>query len=349
MGFFEIFTGALAALYAVIPSYGVAIILLTLGVRILLLPLSIKQTRSMREMQMIQPEIKRLQKKYKGDRQKMNQELMALYKEHGVNPFGGCLPLLMQMPVFIALFYVIRTPLAYMGYHAPEDPGNGVATLASYIPNQVSGLLQTIQESSLAQDLHDHALRVNTFLGLRLDCSPSQVLSSGSDATTTGVGCGEGVLNALPYILLLLFMGATTYYQQRQMQASRGTGDPQQQQMQMIMKIMPLVLVVFGFGFPTGVVLYWVTTNVWTIVQQRIILKAAPPIVAPAKPAATKAKAAEGSKKKTTSGDKAKKDGAGKKPVQGGPGKPAKKSPAKKSPATTGGPSPHSSKKKKKR
>ena len=78
--------------YGIIPSYGLAIILLTLAVRILLLPLSIKQTRSMREMQRIQPEIKKIQAKYKGNRQKMNEEMMALYKEHGVNPLGGCLP-----------------------------------------------------------------------------------------------------------------------------------------------------------------------------------------------------------------------------------------------------------------
>ena len=114
MGFFEPFAGMLAGFYALVPSYGLAIILMTLVSRIVLLPLSIKSTKSMREMQVIQPEIKRLQKKYKGDRQKLNTEMMALYKEHGVNPFGGCLPLLLQMPVFIALFQVIQKPLAYL-------------------------------------------------------------------------------------------------------------------------------------------------------------------------------------------------------------------------------------------
>jgi YidC/Oxa1 family membrane protein insertase len=322
MGFFEIFATVLAWFYALIPSYGLAIILLTLAVRILLLPLSIKQTRSMREMQMIQPEIKRLQKKYKGDRQKMNTELMALYKEHGVNPFGGCAPLLLQMPVFIALFYVIRQPIQYLG------------------------------ESALRADLMTQALSVHQFLGLRLDCSPSQVLGGeASSIQNISETCTSGgFLPFIPYLLLILFMGATTYYQQRQMQASRGTGDPQQQQMQMIMKVMPLILVVFGFGFPTGVVLYWVTTNLWTIVQQRIILKAAPPIVAPAKPSAEKAKGGAATQtKKTTAAEKAKKDGAGKPPVKGGPGKPAKKSPATKTPSKTGNPSPHSSKKKKRR
>src|SRR5688500_10691403 len=110
MGFFEIFAAGLAGFYSIIPVYGVAIILLTLAVRILLLPLSIKQTRSQREMQRIMPEIKVIQKKHKGDRQKINEETMKLYKEHGVNPLGGCLPLLMQFPILIALYYVIRFP-----------------------------------------------------------------------------------------------------------------------------------------------------------------------------------------------------------------------------------------------
>src|ERR671915_56735 len=105
MGFFEVFSAALTGFYALVPSLGLAIVLLTIAVRLLLLPLSIKQTRSMREMQRIQPEVKKIQTKHKGDRQKMNEEMMALYKEHGVNPFGGCLPLLMQFPFLIGVFY----------------------------------------------------------------------------------------------------------------------------------------------------------------------------------------------------------------------------------------------------
>ncbi|MGH2691843.1 MAG: YidC/Oxa1 family membrane protein insertase, partial [Actinomycetota bacterium] len=110
----EIWNGLLSGLgsllsffYNVIPSYGVAIILLTISVRIILLPLTIKQTKSMQEMQRIQPMVKELQRKHKGNKQKLNQELMALYKEHQVNPLGGCLPLLLQLPVFFALYQVL--------------------------------------------------------------------------------------------------------------------------------------------------------------------------------------------------------------------------------------------------
>ena len=102
---------------------------------------------------------------------------------------------------------------------------------------------------------------------------------NGSDVIPqTACGTGNPFVAALPYLLLLAFMGFTTYYQQKQMQASRGS-DPQAQQMQMIGKIMPAFLIFIGFNFPAGVLIYWFASNLWTIVQQRIILKAAPPIV----------------------------------------------------------------------
>ncbi|MDQ4124768.1 MAG: YidC/Oxa1 family membrane protein insertase [Actinomycetota bacterium] len=256
MGFFELFSTALAGFYALIPSYGLAIILLTLAVRLLLLPLSIKQTKSMREMQAIQPEIKRIQAKHKGDRQKMNEELMALYKEHGVNPFGGCLPLLMQFPVLIGLFYVIRDPLKYMG--------------------------DIVADSALADGLREIPIQINSFLGIHLNCSANGTLTGQHDAgegqAALFEACGSGLVTALPYLALVLVMGFTTYYQQKQMQKST-PNSPQAQQMQMITKIMPLLLMVFSFNFPAGVVIYWVTTNLWTIVQQRVILAAHPPVV----------------------------------------------------------------------
>jgi YidC/Oxa1 family membrane protein insertase len=265
MGFFEIFASALAGFYALIPSYGLAIILLTIAVRLILLPLSIKQTRSMREMQLIQPEVKKIQAKYKGNRQKMNEEVMKLYKEHSVNPLGGCLPLLMQFPVLIGLFYVIRSPLNYMGF----TDGKAI---------DVSGLLERVQGSALADGLHDMALQINNFLGFRLDCSSSAALSK-ADPSNVGVVCGQGIVDALPYLVLVGLMGFTTWYSQRQMQAQRGPADSQQaQQMQMFTRILPFMLMFFSFTFPSGVVLYWLTTNVWTIGQQRLMLKAAPPL-----------------------------------------------------------------------
>ena len=269
MGFFEVFAGALAAFYAVIPSYGLAIILLTITTRVLLLPLSIKQTKSMREMQVIQPEVKKIQAKHKADPQKRNEEMMKLYKEHGVNPFGGCLPLVMQMPVFIGLYQVVRYNLKYMGYRVAEN-AVGFTAVAT------GGLLATLQGSKLAQDLLHPGTRetVNQFLpGVRLDCSLTEAWR-GVSSVTVDASCGGSspILAVMPYVLMIAFMGFTTYYQQRQMMANRGAGDQQAQQMQMVGRIMPFILVVFGLQFPAGVLVYWIATNVWTIVQQRIIL-----------------------------------------------------------------------------
>lgn len=286
MGFFEVFSAALTGFYALIPSLGLAIVLLTVAVRLLLLPLSIKQTRSMREMQRIQPEVKKIQAKHKGDRQKMNEEMMALYKEHGVNPFGGCAPLLLQFPVLIALFYVIRTPLAYMGFGAPgKQPAGILAAPADFVARNVSGFLETLQNSQLADSLMERAVDTFSFLGLNLACSaggiigpPSQTsLDQATDAARElTVSCGRGVTSAIPYLILVLLMGFTTWYQQKQMQSKQDPTNPQAAQMQMLGRIMPVMLMFFAYTFPTGVVLYWLTTNVWTIGQQRLIMQNIP-------------------------------------------------------------------------
>src|SRR4051794_18075923 len=109
----------LSHIYDFVGNYGVAIILLTLGIRLLLLPLGLKQIRSMQAMQAIQPQLKQLQQKYKGNKQKLNEEMMKLYRERGVNPLGGCLPMLLQIPVLIALYSVLRFP--QHPSHLPED------------------------------------------------------------------------------------------------------------------------------------------------------------------------------------------------------------------------------------
>ena len=100
----------LARIYDVIPNYGVAIIVLTILIRFLLFPLGMKQIKSMQAMQAIQPKIKEIQKKYKNNKQKVQEETMRLYKEAGVNPLGGCLPVLAQFPILIAMYAVIRAP-----------------------------------------------------------------------------------------------------------------------------------------------------------------------------------------------------------------------------------------------
>jgi YidC/Oxa1 family membrane protein insertase len=236
----------LSFFYDLIPSYGLAIILLTVAVRLVMLPLTIKQTRSMQEMQKLQPEVKRLQAKYKGgDRQKMNEEMMKLYKEHKVNPLGGCLPLLLQLPIFLALYRVF----AGCGAHNVKVcPTGFVGT--KYLPAG-SALTKAINAGKAG------------FLGMNLGLAPMAALRAAGSFPGS-------VVHVLPYFLLILLMVFTTWYQQKQIQAV-STGQ-QAQQMQMMGKIMPLLLGVFSLNLPAGVSIYWVASNIWTIAQQRFIL-----------------------------------------------------------------------------
>jgi YidC/Oxa1 family membrane protein insertase len=257
----------LAALYKVIPNYGVAIILLTLLMRVVLLPLGIKQIRSMQAMQTIQPKVKALQQKYKGRpdaKQKITEETMALYKEHGVNPLGGCLPIVLQFPLLIALFAVLRVP-------------GGIA----HVPHDQAALRAP---HSLYNDIRNNR---TTFLGANLLCSAQQAgrtvpvkdKSGKVDTVIPQLKCGHGGAVRIPYYLFALAMIGTTYYQQRQMQRASPPGASQQQQT--LTKIMPLLFGIWGFIFPAGLVVYWTTTNLVQIGQQHFMLPKAAPEPAP--------------------------------------------------------------------
>lgn len=243
--FFRAITEGLGSIlsffYDVIPNYGVAIILLTITVRIALLPLAIKQIRSQHEMQRLQPLLKALEQKYKGNRQRLNEEKMKLMKEHQVNPLGGCLPLLLQIPIFIALYQVLTA-------------GGGTR----YLP-EGSALERAIETQNAS------------FLGMNLTCNPNSAGRGILEVRGETLDCGSGIAAAIPFFVMVGLMVFTTYYQQRQMQAASGQ---QQAQMQMILRIMPLFLGFISLSIPAGVLVYWVTTNAWQIGQQHVMLRA---------------------------------------------------------------------------
>lgn len=230
---------ALSFFFDLIPSYGVAIILLTVLIRVLLLPLTIKQTRSMHAMQAIQPKIKELQAKYKGNRPKLNEELMKVYKENRVNPLGGCLPLLLQLPVFFALYQVLT-----------NGGGTGFLPRGSALAAAIKGGQET-------------------FLGMNLACSATGAVAR--TAGTVAVDCPSSVGARIPFFVMVGLMVFTTFWQQRQMQrASQGAPNPQ---MAMMTKIMPVFLGFISINLPAGVLVYWVTTNLWQMGQQTIMLR----------------------------------------------------------------------------
>ena len=199
-------------------------------VRLILFPLTAKQAKSMIAMQRPQPEIKKLQAKYKNDRQKLNEEMMKFYKEHKINPLGGCLPLLLQMPVFIALYHVLRNPLSSV----PEG----------------SSLYTALEAAEKA----GHGLE---FLGM--------------DLSVKATDSHGGLWDALPYYLLVGLVVLTGFIQSRQ--TARNTPPGANPQMLMIGKVMPVFFGLISLNFPSGVVLYFLVSNVWQMGQQELIMR----------------------------------------------------------------------------
>ncbi|MFC4785886.1 membrane protein insertase YidC [Nocardioides sp. MAHUQ-72] len=225
-------------------SWALSIIGLTLVIRAALIPLFVKQIKSSRNMQLIQPKVKELQKKYGHDREKLAQETMKLYKETGTNPFASCLPILLQMPIFLALFRLLD-------HAAKNKTGNGVLT---------DSMAKQFGEAKL----FGHIPLADTFL------------DNGGNTSVMVVAA-----------ILVVAMTATTFTTQRQLMSKNMPSDalsgPYAQQQKMLLYVLPVVFAVGGIAFPIGVLLYWTTSNLWTMGQQFYVIRNNP---APGTPAA---------------------------------------------------------------
>ncbi len=218
-------------------QWGWSIVLLTVVIRALLVPLTLKQFHSMQRLQRLQPELKAIQAKYKEDKQRQQQELMKFYKENQVNPLGSCLPLVAQLPVFISLFYMLRTSLRR----------------------------DICPQTQLAY----HTLHPGT-LGHTVPCGPNNGADFLFIPDLTNKATG-GVLVAL----IILYVGTQLA---SSLMMSTPTMDKTQRQ---IMLVMPLFFVIFIINFPAGVIVYWVTTNSWTILQQYVVKRRLGPMDRP--------------------------------------------------------------------
>ena len=228
------------------PAWGLSIVLLTIAVRLLLFPLFVKQIRSQRRMQELAPRIKELQKRHKGDRETLNTEMMKLYKDNNANPIAGCAPLILQLPVFFALFSVIRE------FKPGAQPKYG-----------------------LSADLLREAASARIF-GAPISSSFNSTAEQLAD-----LGGGQTTVRIVAAIMVVL-MGASTYYTQRQMMAratSTGADSTQMQVQKIMLYVLPLSFAVSGVIFPIGVLLYWLTTNLWSMGQQAYVIKRMPPVV----------------------------------------------------------------------
>jgi YidC/Oxa1 family membrane protein insertase len=273
----------IAKIYDTIPNYGVTIIVLTVLIRLVLLPLGIKQIRSMQHMQLVQPKVKALQQKYKGNKQKQQEEVMKLYREYGVNPFSGCWPVLLQFPILIAMYSILRWP-----QHPIHIPDNSrlYADITAQIPpvTSLSDCLRGLPDVCQATT-EPGPSGGTSFLGMNLLCSARE--AGNPNATLVDnhkingkqivypVDCGSGAATRVPYYAFVILMFGTTYFQQRQMQKASPPGASSSQQ-QALLRIMPIMFGVFGFFFPAGLVVYWTTSNLWQIGQQYFMLRTRP-------------------------------------------------------------------------
>ncbi|HEY8787793.1 MAG TPA: membrane protein insertase YidC [Actinopolymorphaceae bacterium] len=215
-------------------TWSLSIVGLVLVIRTCLIPLFVKQIRSSRNMQVIQPKVKELQKKYRDDREKFSQELMKLYKETGTNPLSSCLPILIQSPILYSLFRVLN------GASAGNESG-------------LHGLMTKQYANSLGNATIFGAHISSKFLG-----------SSGPE------------VKILAVVLILAMTGAMFFTQlqlmRKNMPKSAQTGQFAQQQ-KIILYLFPIAFAVGGVSFPIGVLIYWLTTNLWTAGQQYLVIK----------------------------------------------------------------------------
>ena len=225
----DFFEGILKFFHDTGLSWGASIIALTLLVRIILLPLTLKQFKSMQSMAQLQPEIKKLQEKYKNDKERLNQEMMKFYRENKVNPFASCLPMVAQLPVFLSLFYMLRADL-----RRDICPDINPPTRDPPVPCGDGGDAQFLFIPDLTNRAYGYVLVILIVLYVG-----SQLLST-------------------------LLMATTTDRTQR-----------------MIFLALPFFFVLFVWQFPAGLLVYWITTNLWTIAQQAIVRKRLGPLRPP--------------------------------------------------------------------
>ena len=241
---FDLITTVLAWFYSIWPSYGMAIFFLTLLAMLIATPLTMKTTRTMMQIQILSPELKKIQNKYRGDRAALNEAQMAFYREHGLNPLGGCLPMLIQAPIFLVLYRVvlgltrrtteIGTQLGFTSFRfSAAQTGNPTAYGSTPV---------------LQSDLNFDPDFLPKDADLYIDLSArNEMVSWGVDlARSASNAMSESIIAALPYFLMMVLVFVTGLYQQRQIQR-RQTGAVINPTQQMIMKLIPYFLPVVSY------------------------------------------------------------------------------------------------------
>ena len=259
----------ISTFYSWTHNYAIAIALVAVVIMMLVLPLTLKSTKGMLEMQRLQPEMRRLQTQYRGDRQKLNEEMMKLYQEHKVNPLASCLPLLAQMPIFFIMFRVLHGLADKVTCVASADPvADGAFTekvcnaalAAGHTVNAGDQLLK-LDYISTSSELYKSLLGKNEMLSFGLDLAlrPSEAMRD---------SFGKGLI----YVGLVVLLGALYFVQQR-MVASRTTSASMSPTQQKVMQYLPVFFAVFQLFFLLGLVIYYITQTIIRIAQQAYITR----------------------------------------------------------------------------
>ena len=260
----EFFGNILTIIYDFFPNYAFAIIIFTCLVMIVLTPVTLKQTRSMLAMQKVAPELKKLRKKHGNDRDKLNQEMMALYQANGINPLAGCLPLIAQMPIFFGLFYTVRGLTRRTGEVGLRLGDVSIVDQSNteYVPALNARVFNPDFIGTDTEMYRDLALSTEmSSLGMDLALSPWNVMTN-------------NFTESLPYLLLVLLVGLSAWYQQR-MISNRSSSSMSEMpaQQQLLMKYMPFMLPIFSFTFPAALVFYFLTSNAFRVLTQLFITR----------------------------------------------------------------------------
>ncbi len=265
---YEILGTVLSFIYNIVPNFGWAIIIFTVIVRILLLPLTIKQQKSMENMQKVQPELEKLQKKYGHDKEKLSEETMKLYQQYKVNPMGGCLPLLIQMPILIAVYGVIQRPISYLlKIKLPsavfdalkQNAADTELNIVAFVNNNLSAAQEALSKAKLDFDLT--SLQINfDFLGMNLGLTPQNPQ-------------GNYLLYLIPVICVITSFLVSKVSQATQPKKDDKGKNSQQSQTNTMMYIFPLMTGYFCYILPAAMGIYWIAGNVLQMLQTVLLNK----------------------------------------------------------------------------
>jgi len=271
------FAWILRIFYSLTGSYGWALVLFTLVVKLVLLPFQLKSKKSMIRMSQFQPKMKELQEKYANNQQKLNEELQLLYAREGINPMSGCLWSLLPFPIIIALYTIIRQPLSRFMLLSSEtiETVRGIAAKLGYVAEQLNGRTSFYEEIQLAKFINDNfagfsgvdgLLRVDySFLGIDLTVVPQTVWRS----LTTG---GWAVIGL---VLVPVISAVLSFFQSKVAMAQNGqdASDPGARSGRTMMYMMPLLSLWIGFTLPAALGVYWIANSVFQIIQDVILNK----------------------------------------------------------------------------